>query len=101
LHNEEFHNLNTPPNIVRMIKSRVVRWMGHVARVREMRNACIILVRKPEGKRQLERSGYRLEDNNKINIKKHRLVGGVNYLYNFILSPSLRTNTIHYCYSLQ
>jgi hypothetical protein len=51
LHNEELHNLYSSPNIFRMIKSRRMRWAGHVARVGETRNAYRILVGKPEGKR--------------------------------------------------
>jgi hypothetical protein len=55
LHNEELHNLYSSPNIIRMIKSRRMRWAGHVARMGENRNAYRILVGKPEGKRPLER----------------------------------------------
>jgi hypothetical protein len=54
LHNEEFHNLYSSPSIIRMIKSRRMRWAGHVARM-ERRNAYRILVGKPEGKRPLGR----------------------------------------------
>jgi hypothetical protein len=50
LHNEELHNLYSSPNIIRMFKSRRMRWAGHVARIRETRNAYKILVGKPEGK---------------------------------------------------
>jgi hypothetical protein len=39
LHNEEFHNLYSSPNIIRMIKSRRMRWAGHVSRMGEKRNA--------------------------------------------------------------
>jgi hypothetical protein len=46
LHNEELHNWYSSPNIIRMIKSRRMRWAGHVARIGEKR----ILVGKPEGK---------------------------------------------------
>jgi hypothetical protein len=53
LHNEELHNLYSSPNIIRMIKSRKMRWTGHVARMGETRNAYRILVGKPEGKRPL------------------------------------------------
>jgi hypothetical protein len=42
-------------DIIRMIKSRTMRWAGHVARMREKRNANRILVGKPEGKRPLDR----------------------------------------------
>jgi hypothetical protein len=50
LHNEELHNLYSSPNIIRMTKSRRMRWAGHVAQMRAQRNAYRILVRKPEGK---------------------------------------------------
>jgi hypothetical protein len=55
LHNEELHNLYSSPNIIRMIKSRRMRWVWHVARIGATRNAYRILVRKPEGKRPLGR----------------------------------------------
>jgi hypothetical protein len=48
LHNEEHHNLYSSPNIIRMVKSRKMRWVGHVACIRKMRNAHKILVGKPE-----------------------------------------------------
>jgi hypothetical protein len=51
LHNEEIHNLYTSPNTVKAIKSRKMRLVGHVARMREMRNAYKILVVKPKRKR--------------------------------------------------
>jgi hypothetical protein len=51
--NEEFHNLYSSLNITRMNKSRIIRWVGHVARMGEMGNAYRILVRKPEWKRLL------------------------------------------------
>jgi hypothetical protein len=54
LHNEELHTLYASRNI-RVIMSRRMRWVGYVARVGEMRNAYIILVGKPEGKRKLGR----------------------------------------------
>jgi hypothetical protein len=50
LHNEELLNLYTSPNIIRVIRSRRMRWAGHVARTEEMRNLYKVLVRKPEGK---------------------------------------------------
>jgi hypothetical protein len=40
LHSEELHNLYSSPNIIRMIKSRRIRWAGHVARMGEKRNSC-------------------------------------------------------------
>jgi hypothetical protein len=53
LHNEELHNLYSSQNII--TKSRGMRWVGHVGRMREKRNAYRILVGKPEGKRLLGR----------------------------------------------
>jgi hypothetical protein len=61
LHNEELHNLYAFPSIIRMIKSRRMRWAGHVARMGEKRNAYRILVGQPEEKRRLGRP--RLEKN--------------------------------------
>jgi hypothetical protein len=52
-HNEELHNLYSSLSIIRMLKSRRMRWAGHVAHMWYMRNACNILVGKPEGKRPL------------------------------------------------
>jgi hypothetical protein len=57
LHNEEFNDLDSSPNIVRVIKSRRMRWAGHVARKRERRGVYRVLVRKPEEKRPLGRPG--------------------------------------------
>ena len=51
LHNEELNDLYSSPNIVRMIKSRRLRWAGHVARMEEGRVEHKVLVGKPEGKR--------------------------------------------------
>jgi len=53
LYNEELNDLYSSPNIFRMIKSRRIRWAGHVAFMREIRDACTVLVGKPEGKRPL------------------------------------------------
>jgi len=50
LHNEEINDLYCSPNIVRVIKSRRMRWAGHVARMREEKGVYRVLVRKPEGK---------------------------------------------------
>jgi hypothetical protein len=70
LHNEELHNLYSSPNIIRMIKSRRMRWAGHVTRMGEKRNACRILVGKPEGRRPLGRPKRGWEDNIKIDLRK-------------------------------
>jgi hypothetical protein len=53
LHNEELYNLYSLPSIIRMIKSRMMRWAGHVARMDAKRYACKILVGKPEGRSSL------------------------------------------------
>jgi hypothetical protein len=57
LHNGELHNLYLSPDIIRQIKSRRMRWAGHVARVGEGRNVYRVLVGKPEGKSLLEDQG--------------------------------------------
>jgi hypothetical protein len=53
LHNEELHNVYSSPDIIRQVKSRRMRWAGHVARMGEERKVYKVLVRKPEGKRPL------------------------------------------------
>jgi hypothetical protein len=55
LHNDELHGLYSSPNIVRMIKSRRMKWAGHVARMGEGRGVYRVLVGRPEGKRLLGR----------------------------------------------
>jgi hypothetical protein len=55
LHNEELHNLYSAPSIIRMIKSRKIRWTGHVELTEEKRNAYRILMGNPERKRSLGR----------------------------------------------
>jgi hypothetical protein len=59
LHNEELHNLYSSPNIIIMIKTKRMFWAGHIARMREKRNACRILVAKPEGKIPLGRTSHK------------------------------------------
>jgi hypothetical protein len=66
LHNEELHNLYPSPNIIRMIKSRRMRWAGHVARRGETRTAYRILV----GKRPLGRPRRRWMDNIKMDLRE-------------------------------
>ena len=58
------------PNIVRVIKSRRLRWAGHVARMEEGRSAFRILTGKPTGKRHLVRPRRRWEDNIRMNLKE-------------------------------
>jgi hypothetical protein len=53
LHNEELNDLYCSPNIVRVTKSRRMRWAGHVARMGKRRGLYRVLVGKPEGKRSL------------------------------------------------
>jgi hypothetical protein len=53
LHNEELREFYSSPSIIRMIKSRRMRWEGHVARMGQKRNAYWLLVGKPEAKRKL------------------------------------------------
>jgi hypothetical protein len=68
MRNEEFHILYSPPNIIRIIKSKRARKTGQVERMGEKGNACRIFVGKPEGKRLLGRNGHCCEDNIKIYI---------------------------------
>jgi hypothetical protein len=55
LHNEELNDLYSLPNIVRVVKSRRMRWAGYVARIGEDRGVYRVLVGKPEGKKPLGR----------------------------------------------
>ena len=68
LHNEELHSLYRSPNIVRVIKSRTLRWTVHVARKEEGRSAFKISTGKPTGKRHLGRPRGRWEDNIRIDL---------------------------------
>ena len=74
LHNEELRDLYSLPNIVRVVKSRRMRWAGHVAPTGEGRCVHRVLVDKPEGKRPLGRPRRRWEDNIKMDFQE---VGGV------------------------
>jgi hypothetical protein len=62
-HNEELRDLYSSPSIIRIIKSRRMRWAGHVAQISEKGNAYRLLVGKPEGKRPLGRPRRRRVDN--------------------------------------
>jgi hypothetical protein len=70
LHNEELHDLYSSPSIIRIIKSRRMRWAGHVARMREKRKAYRLMVGKPEGKRPLGRPRRRWMDNIRMDLVK-------------------------------
>ena len=66
---EEIRNLYSLPNIVRVVKSRRMRWAGHVACMGEGRGVHRVLVGKPEGKRPLGRPRRRWEDNIKMDLQ--------------------------------
>jgi hypothetical protein len=68
LHNKELHDLYSSPSIIRIIKSRRMRWAGQVARMEEKRNAYRLLVGKPEGKRPLGRTRRRWVDNIRMDL---------------------------------
>jgi len=70
LNKEEFNDLYSSPNIVRVIKSRKMRWAGHVACMGERRGVYRILVGKPEGQRPLGRPRLRWEDNIKKDLQE-------------------------------
>jgi hypothetical protein len=66
----DLHNLYTSPDIIRQIKSRRMRWAGHVVRMGEDRNMYLVLVGKPDGKRPLERPRRRWEDGIKMYLRE-------------------------------
>jgi hypothetical protein len=68
LHNEELHNLYSSSSKITIIKSRRMRWAGHVARMGKKRNIYRLLVGKPEGKRPLGRPRRRWIDNIKFDL---------------------------------
>jgi hypothetical protein len=70
LHSEDLNVLYSSPSIVRLIKSRRLRWAGHVARMREGRGLYRILVGKSGGKRPLGRPRRRWEDNIKMDLQE-------------------------------
>jgi hypothetical protein len=70
LHNGELNGLYSVSSIVRVIKSRRMRWAGHVARLEEGRGVYRVLVGKPEGKRPLGRPRRRWEDNIRMDLQE-------------------------------
>jgi hypothetical protein len=66
LHDEELRDLYSSPSIIRIMKSRRIKWVGHVARMGEKRNAYRLLVGKPEGRRPVGRPRRRWVDNIKM-----------------------------------
>jgi hypothetical protein len=75
LHNDELHSLYSSPNIVRVIKSRRIRWAGHGARIGEGRGVYRVLVGRPERKRPLGRPRHRWEDNIKVDLMEIEIDG--------------------------
>ena len=76
LHNEELRDLYSLPNMARVVKSRIMRWAGHVARMGEGRGVHRVLVGKPEGKRPLGRPRRRWEYNIKMDLREVGIGGG-------------------------
>jgi hypothetical protein len=70
LHSGELHNLYLSPDIIRQIRSRRMRWVGHMAHMGQARNLYRILVGKPEGKRPLERPWRRLECGIRMDLRE-------------------------------
>ena len=70
LHNEELNDLCSSPNIVRVIKSRKMRWVGHVARLGEKREVYRVLVGKPEGKRPMGKPRRKWADNIRMDLQE-------------------------------
>jgi hypothetical protein len=68
LHNEELRDLYSSPSIIRIIKSRRMRWAGHVVRLGQKRNAYRLQVGQPEGKRPLERPRHTWVDNIRMDL---------------------------------
>ena len=79
LHNEELNDLYSLPNIIRMSKSRGIRWVGHVARTRERKGAYRVLVGKPKEKRPLGRPRHRWEYNIKMDLQEVQC-GGMDWI---------------------
>ena len=70
MHNKELNNLYSSPNIVRVVKSRRMRWVGHVVRMGEERGVYRVLVGKPEGRRPLGRPRRRWVDNIRMDLQE-------------------------------
>ena len=75
LHNEDLNVLYSSPNIVRVIKSRRMRWARHIERIGEGRDVYTVLLGKPGGKRPLERRRRRWKDNIKMDLQEVGCVG--------------------------
>jgi hypothetical protein len=70
MHNEELNDLSCSPNIIGVMKSRRMRWTGHIARTGERKWVYRILVGRPEGRRPLGKQRSRWEDNTKMDLQE-------------------------------
>jgi hypothetical protein len=75
LHNDKLHSLYSSPNIVRVIKSRRMRWAGHVACMGEGRGVYRVVVGRPKDKKPLGRPRHRWEDNIKMDLREMGIYG--------------------------
>jgi hypothetical protein len=80
LHNGKLHNFYSSPDIIRQIKSRKMRWAGHVAHMGEGRNMYRVLVGKPEGKRPPEGPRRRWQDEIKMDLRENGQ-GGIEWIH--------------------
>jgi hypothetical protein len=76
LHSGELQDLYSSPNIIRQIKLRRMRWVGHVALLEEVRKVCMVLVGKLEGKRSLKKPRHRWEDGIRMDLRDINWGGG-------------------------
>jgi hypothetical protein len=81
LHNDEPHSLYSSSNIVRVIKSRRMRWAGHVTRMGDGRGVYRVLIGGPEGKRPLGRPRRRWEDNIKMDLREIGIDGQTGFVW--------------------
>jgi hypothetical protein len=75
MHNDELHSLYSSPNIVRVIKSRRMRWTGHVARMGEGRGVYRVLVGRPKVNRPVGRPRHTWENNIKMDLRERGIKG--------------------------
>jgi hypothetical protein len=75
LHNDELHNLNTSPHVVRAITSKRMKWAGHVAGMGEGRSIYKVLVGRPEGGKPLGRPRLKWGDNIKTDLRETGIDG--------------------------
>jgi hypothetical protein len=70
LHNEELYDLYSSPNIIRVMKSRIMRWAGHMASMGDRRGVYRVLAGRPEGRRQFGRPRRRWENNFEMDLQE-------------------------------